>query len=230
MQIKGLQKTSLIDYPGKISAVVFLPNCNFRCPFCQNPDLIENPDKIQTIEEDEFFSFLESRKKWIDGVCITGGEPCLHKELPEFAKRIKDMGFLVKVDTNGTNPLMLKDLINRKLVDYIAMDIKASKENYGKAAGVKVDIEKINQSIQIIMNSGIDYEFRTTVIPGLFDHKEAEAIGESLKGAENLFLQQFRPISTLNREFRKIRPYEKEKLEEFSNILKESIKNVEVRV
>ncbi|HDD35204.1 MAG TPA: anaerobic ribonucleoside-triphosphate reductase activating protein, partial [Candidatus Desulfofervidus auxilii] len=122
LKIKGFQKTSLIDYPGKICSVLFLPGCNYRCPFCQNPDLIENPDKLPDIEEGYILSFLKKRKGLVDGVCITGGEPTIHKELPSFIKKIKDLGFLVKLDTNGSNPEMVEHLIKNKLLDYVAMD------------------------------------------------------------------------------------------------------------
>src|SRR3989344_5633428 len=138
LEIKGLQKTSLIDYPPYTSCVVFLAGCDFRCPFCQNPDLILNPEKLETVKQEDFLEFLKKRKKWLDAVCISGGEPTLYEDLPEFIKKIKDLGYKVKIDTNGNNPNAIEELINKKLIDYVAMDIKAPLDKYSKAANAKV--------------------------------------------------------------------------------------------
>lgn len=229
VDIKGLQKTSLIDYPGKICCVIFLPSCNFRCPFCQNPDLILVPDRIPTTTEEEFFDFLQKRKKWLDGICITGGEPCIHNELPDFIEKIKELGFLVKLDTNGSNPEMIKQLLDKKLLDYIAMDIKTSLDIYEKATKVRTDMEKVKNSIELIRKSGIDHEFRATAVPGIFDKNDAEAVGRFLWGSKNFYLQQFRPQNTLDRKYEKVRPYSKEELEKLAKILGKYIKNVEIR-
>lgn len=229
ISIKGVQRTSLIDYPKKVCSVIFVGNCNFRCPFCHNPELVLNEVK-EDIPADEIIKFLEKKKKWLDGICVTGGEPTLHKGLPDFLKAVKEKGFLVKLDTNGTNPAMLELLLKEKLVDYIAMDIKASIENYEKAAGVKVDKKAIKKSAKIIMDSGASYEFRTTVVPGLFDEKEAEKIGKWLKGAKKFCIQQFRNADkTLDPKFQEIEPYRPKKLEEFKKTLKNYFKKVEVR-
>ena len=227
LEIKGLQKTSLIDYSPYTSCVVFLAGCDFRCPFCQNPDLVLNPEKLDTIKKEDFFEFLKKRKKWLDGACITGGEPTLYKELPEFIKQIKDLGYKLKLDTNGNNPDMLKELV--KLADYVAMDIKSSLEKYDESAGVKVDIEKIKKSVEIIKNSGIDWEFRMTVVPALHSQEDFEKIGKWLKGAKRFFLQQFSNKICLDKSFEKITPFSKEDLEEFKVILSKYISKVEAR-
>ena len=229
ISIKGVQKASLIDYPGKIACVIFVGGCNFRCPYCHNPELVLNEVK-DDISPDEIIDFLNKKRKWIDGVCITGGEPTLHKGLPDFIREIKKIGFLVKLDTNGTNPGMVESLLNENLLDYIAMDIKASLKNYENAVAVKFDENSIQEAIHLIMNSGIDYEFRTTVVPGLFDENDAEEIGSWLKGAKKFCLQQFRNTDkTLNPEFQNIGHYHLDTLEKFRDIISKNIKNVEIR-
>ncbi|MBU2476363.1 anaerobic ribonucleoside-triphosphate reductase activating protein [Candidatus Micrarchaeota archaeon] len=229
MILKGLQKTTLIDFPGKIACTLFTAGCNFKCGFCQNPSLISF-DSENSIEEKEIFSFLESRKKWLNGVCITGGEPTLQKDLPEFCKKIKEKGFLVKLDSNGSNPEMLKKLIKEKLVDYIAMDIKTSQEKYSDLCGVKVDLEKIKQSIELIKNSGLDYEFRTTVLPDFFSKEDALKIGEWLKGSKLYVLQQFRnDLPMVDPEFKNKDPFPPEKLFELKEILESFFVKVEIR-
>lgn len=242
MLIKGLVKTTLIDYPAKVACTIFLAGCNFRCPYCQNPDLV-NYDGLPTIPQEEVFEHLKSRKKWLDGVCVSGGEPTLNKELPEFLRKIKSMGFLVKLDTNGTNPEMLKKLLDEKLVDYIAMDIKAPLERYGEVVRAKVNLEKIRQSVEIIQNSGIasaraqdsrtsfaiDYEFRTTVVPTLLGGNDIEKICLWLRGSKRYYLQQFRPDTTLDASFRKVAPYKHEEMVKCYNIAKNNFEICEVR-
>ena len=229
VEVKGWQKTSLIDYPGKICSVIFLPYCNFRCPFCQNPDLVKNPEEQPSISVEEIVKYIESKKEWIDGVCITGGEPTIHKDLPELIEKFKNIGMFVKLDTNGSNPEMLKELIKKGLLDYIAMDIKAPLEKYHIAAGVKVDTEKIKESINIIMNSGIDYEFRATVVPRLHKKEDLQKMAELVKGAKKFAIQQFRPNITLDESFQKEKPYSNEELEEFKEMLKGFFEKIEVR-
>jgi len=218
--IKGFQKLSLIEYPGKIVAIVFVGKCNFRCPFCYNIDLVKNYKKLPDIPEKEIIDFISKRRGLLDGLAITGGEPTVHKGLPAFIEKIKDIGFLVMIETNGSNPKMLEQLIKRELIDYIAMDIKAPLEKYDQVAGVKVNKKKIQESIDIIRNSGIDYEFRTTVIPKIFNKKDALAIGKWLKGAKRYYLQQFRPGKALDKTFEKVKPYPPEKLKEFAKMMK----------
>jgi pyruvate formate lyase activating enzyme len=229
IEIRGVQKTSLLDYPGKVCTVVFLNRCNFRCPFCHNAELVLGEIK-EDIPSEEIFDFLDKKRKWLDGVCITGGEPTLHKGLKAFIERIKAKGLLVKLDTNGTNSKMLKELINKKLVDYVSMDIKADQEGYEKAAGAKVSMSQIQESVMILMNSGIEYEFRTTVVPGLFNEKSAENIAKWLSGAKRFYLQQFRNTDkVLDKNYQNIGHYHIPKLEEFKEIIQKTIGKVEIR-
>ena len=192
MQIKGLQKLTLLDYPEKMACTVFLGGCNFRCPFCHNASLVL-PDRFgESIDVEDFFSFLDSRKGKLQGVCISGGEPTLNANLPDFIKRIKDMGFLVKLDTNGTAPDMLNVLIEDGLIDYVAMDIKSSPEGYSRAVGLReLDISKIYRSAEILMQKKVDFEFRTTVVRELHTADDIVKIGNWLKGDEKYFLQGF---------------------------------------
>jgi len=227
MKIGGLQKLTLVDYPGKIVATVFLIGCNFKCGFCHNPELIDSRSN-SIISEKEFFDFLKQRKGLLDGVCITGGEPTLSSGLLDFVKKIKGLGFLVKLDTNGSNPEILKELINS--LDYIAMDIKTSSEKYDKAVNVKVNLDNINKSIDLIKNSNVDYEFRTTVIPGLVDKNDFVDIGKWLKGVKKFVLQQFRNKKVLDKKFEKIRPYSDEDFYKFKKILEKYVGNVELRL
>jgi pyruvate formate lyase activating enzyme len=229
IEVKGYITSSLIDYPGKICSVIFLPDCNFRCPFCQNPDLITKPDKIPNIEPERIFEHLKSRRKWLDGVCVTGGEPCLHQNLPEFLSKIKELGFLVKLDTNGTNPKMLKELIEKKLVDYIAMDIKSPLKDYDKVTKVKVNKKNIEESVDLIKKSKVDYEFRTTVIPKFIDKKEIEEIGKWLKESKLYCLQQFRPLITLDESFKNEKTYTSEELKELAEVAKPFFKTICIR-
>jgi pyruvate formate lyase activating enzyme len=194
MKISGLQKTSLIDYPGKLACIIFLYGCNFRCGFCHNPELVLTPNGIEYSEE-EILDFLEKRKKQLDGICITGGEALLTLE-KDFVKKIKELGYSVKLDTNGTNPEKLKEFIDDGLVDYIAMDLKASPEKYNLVAGVNVEMDKLEETIKLMVNSGVDYEFRTTVIKRYHDEKELEKMYEWVlklvgKKPKRYFLQGF---------------------------------------
>lgn len=227
LPIKGLEKTSLVDYPGKVAATIFLGNCNFRCPYCQNKDLVLNHKNMPTIKEEEVLKFLEDKKKWIDGVCITGGEPLLY-DITNFVKKIKEIGLLVKIDTNGTNPELLKKII--EIVDYIAMDIKAPIEKYDNVTRVKVDKEKIKKSIEILKENKVDYEFRITTLPRLHNAKDFERIGEWLKGCKKFAIQQFSNKNpTLDLHYQKEKPFPVEELKKFKKILNKYIKNVEIR-
>tara|TARA_Y100000310_G_scaffold342605_1_gene446506 strand:+ start:782 stop:1474 length:693 start_codon:yes stop_codon:yes gene_type:complete len=227
LPIKGLQKTSLIDYPDLISMIVFLSGCNLNCPYCHNPDLIKKSPP--TIKEEDIINYLETKKEWIDGVVISGGEPSIHKELPNFLKKIKQLNFLVKIDTNGTNPALINDLIKNKLVDYIAMDIKAPLNKYNKVTKAKVNSKDIEESIEVIKNSKIDYEFRLTCVPSLIDKNDIENIGKLLKGTKKFYLQQFRNKITLDKKFEKEATYSKEELDEFKDILRKYITEVKIR-
>ncbi len=226
MEIGGLQKTTLIDYPGKIACTIFLIGCNFRCPFCYSAELVL-PEKIKNqprIDEKELFRFLKERRKYLEGVVICGGEPTIHSDLSDFLLQIKKMGYLIKLDTNGTHPDVIKKLIDKKLVDYIAMDIKAplEEEKYAVASGVKVDLEKIRQSIALIKNSGIDYEFRTTVVPTIHQLEDILNIAQAIAPAQKFYLQNFRPEKTLNENLLQVKPFSETDLE----MILEKIKNL----
>lgn len=213
MKIGGLEKLSLIDYPEKLSAVVFTVGCAFRCPFCYNPMLVlsevdrsgnsslpkgeETEKGHNLLNEDDLFHFLQKRRGKLDAAVISGGEPTLQADLPEFIRRIKDLGFLVKLDTNGSNPEMLEKLLSADLIDYLAMDIKAEPDDYPRATGVKFDFNKIRESVKLIMKSGLPYEFRTTCVPGFIDEKSLEKMGELIAGAERWYLQKFRSNTKL---------------------------------
>ena len=191
MIIKGLQKTTLLDFPGKVACTVFTAGCNFRCPFCHNASLVISPNTSEVLSEEEIFAFLKKRRGILDGVCITGGEPLLQRDIEVFIQKIRDLGLAVKLDTNGAYPERLKSIIDRALVDYVAMDIKNSKEKYALTAGADVDIEKISESVEILMSSDVDYEFRTTVVRELHSPEDINAIGKWIRGAKKYFLQSF---------------------------------------
>jgi len=222
MKIVAVQKTSLIDYPDNISSILFLSRCNFRCPYCHNKDLVL--DRLPKIDEEVIIDDLKMRKKYIDGVVITGGEPTLYSDLIDLIRKIKEISLLVKLDTNGSNPDLLEELLNLKLLDYVAMDIKADPENYSKAIGVEIDMDIIKESIYTLKNSKINYEFRTTVVPPFFNDKIARNIGELIKGSSIYYLQQYVPRNTLDPKFENIKPYPREVLERFVEILKPYVK------
>jgi len=219
MEFNGFQKTSLIEYPGKIVSVVFTAGCNFRCPFCQNPELVLNPDSLPSVSSREVVSHLISKKKWLDGLSITGGEPMIHQSLSDFIGKVKEEGFLVEIETNGTNPQMLRDLIADRLIDYVALDIKAPLvwEKYKKTAGINDEdlFRKVKESVGVLLGlkSDIDYELRTTVVPGLIGEKDILAIARQIKGAKRYVLQQFLPRITLDKQYERLKPYSKEVLE-----------------
>ncbi|MCK4667300.1 anaerobic ribonucleoside-triphosphate reductase activating protein [Candidatus Dependentiae bacterium] len=227
MKVTGLLPISLIDYPGILAAVIFTQGCNFRCPFCHNPELIPfNNDEL--IPEKEIFSFLNKRVGKLDGVSITGGEPLLQKDLSGFIKQIQHLGFKVKLDTNGSNPELLRDLVEEGNLDFIAMDIKTSRENYSRAIGVDFDISKITQSIEIVKQFK-KYEFRITSVPGLVDEDDITRIREWLAPAKTIVLQQFINKKTFADEYQELKPYPQSKLKEFKLILDSKIDNVKIR-
>ena len=189
MKINGLLKLTLLDFPGHTACTVFFGGCNFRCPFCHNATLVRGEG--ENITEEEFFKFLSKRQGLLDGVCITGGEPLLQRDIADFMRKIKEMGFEVKLDTNGSFPEKLKELCSAGLVDYVAMDIKSSLEGYNRAAGVSVNTEKIRESVNFLVGGTVDYEFRTTVAKGAVLPSDMEGIGELISGAKRYFLQGF---------------------------------------
>ena len=193
MQIHGLQKMTLLDFPGKVACTVFFDGCNFRCPFCHNSELL-GVGFPPLMDDGELLAFLEKRKGVLDGVCITGGEPLLQKELPALLESIKNMGFLVKLDTNGSFPEALTELIDRGLVDYVAMDIKNSPQRYAETIGrERYDLSKVEKSIALLLMGKVDYEFRTTVVAQLHDEESFHEIGKWIQGAKRYFLQCFAP-------------------------------------
>jgi len=236
MEIKGFIELSLADWNGKVSSVLFLPNCNFRCSFCQNPALVLHPEKEKTIPFERVEDYLKKQRNWLDGVCITGGEPTLHSDLPDLCLKLKKMGFLVKVDTNGTNPTMVKELIEGELVDYIALDIKAplNVEKYSKAIGINAEklLGKVKETMRILMGSKMDYEFRTTVVPTIHEEKDIEEICRGIKGCKKYVLQKFN-ISlgkkTLDPEFSKLKPFTNEEMSMFLAVAQKLLPNVKLR-
>ncbi len=191
MKINGLQKLTLLDYPGHTACTIFTAGCNFRCPFCHNAGLVTKIDDSDTIPPEEIISFLKKRAGLLDGVCITGGEPLLQNDIEEFMVEIKTLGYKVKLDTNGSRPEKLKPLIDKGLVDYIAMDIKNSRERYSETAGAEISIEDIEKSIHIIKTCGVDYEFRTTVVKGLHETEDISSLAEWISPCKRYFLQNF---------------------------------------
>ena len=192
MEIHGLNKTTLLDYPEHVACTVFTGHCNMRCPYCQNADLVLYPESQPVLDEEEFFAFLKKRAFSLEGVCITGGEPTLQKDLKDFIKKIKERSLNVKLDTNGTNPALLKELIDEKLIDYAAIDIKSSKENYGRCMGIEnYDTSAVEESVSILINGDLPYEFRTTVVKELMGREDFVSIGNWLKGAKQYFLQSY---------------------------------------
>ncbi len=229
MKIGGLHPFSLIDYPQHICATVFTIGCNFRCPYCHNPELVEETAPV-IASPDSVIEFLKRRQSLVQAVTITGGEPTMHDDLPDFMRRIKALGFLVKLDSNGTHPAMLKKLFQRRLVDYVAMDIKGPFSRYQENAGRPVDCDAINQSIRFIMESGVDYEFRTTVVRSLLSFDDFHAIGEMIRGASRYALQQFVPGKILNPQFIKKTTYSKEEFLDLKHIMEEYVATCVVRV
>lgn len=258
MIFHGLEKNSLVEWPGKVSAVLFLGGCSFRCPFCYNRDLVLACQKLPTLTEKRILSFLEKRKKFLDGVMITGGEPLLQnrlEELIEFIKKVRALSLGVGIESNGSNPEALEKLIKEELIDYVAMDIKApisflrkgktkssihharriggeegqTSSKYEQLTGVKVDLKKIKKSIRLIRKSGIEYEFRTTVAP-LLSEEDILQIAKELKGVERFALQVFRPVDTLiNPKLAKMKFFAKEKLEKIGQKIKDNFKKFEIR-
>jgi len=218
-EIKGFIDLSLVDWDGKVSSVMFLPYCNLRCPFCYNTTLIFKPEEMQTIPYKEIEQYLTKNKKWLDGVTITGGEPTIHNELPNLCKRIKELGLDVKLDTNGTNPIMVKKLIMEKLVDYIAMDIKAplNIEKYTKTVGVdtKALLHEIKKTIEILLKGSVDYEFRTTTIPTIHSKEDVKQICSKIKECRKYILQNFKEnAETLDPKFQDVSPFSPKDMEE----------------
>jgi pyruvate formate lyase activating enzyme len=225
MKFGGWQQCSLIDFPGKISAVLFTEGCSFRCPFCHNPSLVfPSQSTTPKITEEEVFAFLKKRQGKLDGVVISGGEPTIHADLPELIRTIKEMGFAIKLDTNGSCPEMVERLISERTVDYWAMDRKASLARYHLLTGVPCNTASVVASSQMVVNATDDYEFRTTVIRNLHSPEEIVQIGKELCGARRLILQQFRPAVTLDPALQHATAYSHEEMEQLCTSVKSYVK------
>lgn len=226
MKIGGFQKFSTVDYPGHLCCTVFLIGCNMRCKFCHNPVLMDKTG-IEEVPLEEVLSFLEKRKGLLQGVCITGGEPTLHDDLEEFIILVKNMGYKVKLDTNGTKPQVIKNLITKGLIDYVAVDIKAPLEKYPDITGY-VNISEIKETIRIVLNSNIDYEFRTTFLPDFYEEDIIE-IAKSIEGSKCYILQQFRNNITLDKKYANKKPHEPAYIFSVADNIKRMFNTCEVR-
>lgn len=228
MRIQGLQKLTLLDYPGKVACTVFTAGCNFRCPFCHNASLVMGEVQEPEITEEAFFSFLKKRQGILDGVCVTGGEPLLQKEIELFLRKIKELGYLVKLDTNGSFPKRLRQLVEAGLVDYVAMDVKNSKKKYAETCGVEqIALSEVEESIAFLLQGTVPYEFRTTVTWNFHELDDFIQIGQWIAGAEHYFLQAFVDSGDLIEGG--IQGYEKEELETFLAVIRQTIPNAEIR-
>lgn len=227
MKLHGIQKMTLLDFPGCVSCTVFLGGCDFRCPFCHNFELIDGTMK-PTMDEDELIKFLEGRKNLLEGVAITGGEPLMHEDLPRLIKRIRDTGYRVKLDTNGYHPDLLREILDAKLVEYVAMDVKNSPEKYALTCGLDfVNLDKINQSIRLLKDGDTDYEFRTTVVNELHEEEDFYKIGEMISGAKRYFLQRFTDRDSVP--YGNLTPPSFDKMHKFAEISRKFIPNTELR-
>ncbi len=227
MLIKGLQKTTLLDYPGKVACTVFTGGCNFRCPFCHNAALVTHMNDNEVLNEEALFAYLSQRKNILDGVCITGGEPLLHSDMDRFCDRIHSLGLLIKLDTNGSFPKRLESLIRNKQVDYVAMDIKNSKEAYARTCGLSEFPKGVEESIDLIRSSGIPYEFRTTVVREFHTAQTLDALAQWIKGAEQYFLQAFTDSGDLISDG--LSAYTEEEMQELLHVVQAHILTAKLR-
>jgi len=239
----GLQKTTLIDFPGRVACTVFTVGCNFRCPFCHNKDLITeklfNQAKLPAIKESDFFEFLKKRKKILDGVCITGGEPTIQSDLDKFCQKIRDLGLEVKLDSNGALPEVLQKLIENKLISLISMDIKTAFSEYDKAMGVKINMDKIKKSIKIILSSDLEYELRTTIAPTIHNQNNLIQMAKDLVNLAksinypvdkiNYFIQSCRPENCLDDKFLKVKPFTDQQVKDFFESIKKTLPSAQIR-
>lgn len=229
MKIQGLQKTSLIDFPGKISAVIFTGGCNLRCRYCYNYDLVERHEEMETYSEEYVFNFLKKRKGLLDGVTVTGGEPTLRKALPEFIKKVKNLGYEVKLDSNGFNPEMIDLISSENLVDYYAIDMKTSPSKYKDLTQVDVDISKLKKTINILKEKNCDFELRTTAVPGYLSMEDILEIKEFCSPIKKYFLQQYVNENTIDNSFEGIYAFSKEELFSFRDEIRTFADVCEVR-
>jgi len=230
MVIGGIQRFSLIDFPGKMSLIVFTRGCNFRCPYCHNPELVDPTRYVDALEEEQLWEFLQRRLHKLDAVVITGGEPTLHDGLELFIEKIKTMGFLVKLDTNGSDPRVLKNLLSENLLDYVAMDIKAPLEKYSEVTRMPVDVKRIEESITLIRQSHLDHEFRTTIAKNLLSEDDVLSIAKMLRGEKLYFLQNCVPTKVLDPHFlAEFVPYTREELQNMAQLAQSYVEKCFVR-
>lgn len=228
MQIHGLNKTTLLDYPKHLSALIFLGGCNMRCPFCQNASLVTDPSSQPIIPEEELFSYLSKRKNILEGVCISGGEPTIYPDLPDLIRKIKALGYKVKLDTNGTNPNILKELVENHLIDYIAMDIKNSKKKYAMTSGASERLlPQVTESVAYLKSTHLEYEFRTTIVKELHTSEDIQSIGQWLQGSKAYYLQSYRDSEDILCPGYSAPP--KEVMEAYLSILTPYIEHVQLR-
>jgi pyruvate formate lyase activating enzyme len=216
--IKGLEKFAPRDFPGYIASTIFLPGCSFRCPYCHNGDLVVRPETLADVPLDLFIAFLDSRKDWLEGICVSGGEPLLHPEIEGLLAVIKERNLLVKIDTNGTQPDRLEKMIGAGLVDWIAMDAKAPLERYAEVVRAPVDPVDIARSAEIVRKSGLNHIFRTTVVPGLVGADDVRKIGEWLDGAPLYRIQSFSPARTLDPSFQEVQPFSSDEMQKIAEV------------
>ncbi len=233
MLISGVQKFTMIDYPEKVAAIIFTPGCNMRCKFCHNKEFVL-PKEIKElrpsfIPQKAVLNFLQSRKGKLDGVVISGGEPTVQPDLKDFIISVREMGFLVKLDTNGNLPDVLKELVNENLLDYVAMDVKTTLENYQDLVGDLVNPQKVSKSIEFLKQNNVPYEFRTTIIDDVHAVDIIKEMAELLKGSDKLYLQKFRPETTLDPKFQNKKPVSDKKMQEFVEIFRKNIEEVSIR-
>jgi len=222
VEIKGFLETSFLDWPGKICSVLFLPRCNLRCPYCHNHALVLHPEEVPTFPLKDILNRLRSFRGWIDGVCLTGGEPTLHADLFSLIRKIKELGFLVKLDTNGSNPGLLDRLIAERAIDFVSMDVKAPVDpvRYSRAAGLPVNLDRIWKSTQILKRGDVEYGFRTTVVPGLHTADDILSLGQQLRAGARLTLQDFNPENPMEPTLKETRPYGPERLRELERAVR----------
>ncbi len=229
MQISGLQKLTLLDYPGTVACTIFTAGCNFRCPFCHNAMLVL-PEQIEeaSLSEDEVLSFLRKRQGVLEGVAVTGGEPLLHADMPQLLKKIKDLGYKIKLDTNGSNPKLLREIVQAGLVDRVAMDIKNSPESYPETVGCKVDMAAIEESKNFLLSGVIDYEFRTTVVKGIHTEESLVEAAKWIAGAKEYYLQQFKDSGNLIKPD-ELSAFDEKEMHALADAVREFVPAVEVR-
>ena len=225
IEIKGFLETSFLDWPGRLCSVLFLPHCNFRCPYCHNHPLVFYPERYATIPLEDILDRLHSLKNWIDGVCLTGGEPTLHADLPFLIREIKRYRFLVKLDTNGSNPQMLENLIETGEIDFISMDVKAPLDpfRYSRSTGLPINLKPVLESIEILKGGKVEYEFRMTVVPGLHREEDIQTLGNQLRVGRRFILQNFNPENPLDPSLKNIVPYDLKVLKKIEREVQEMI-------